>query len=66
MRVMAKKKNDWPARLRAIRERLGITQAEAAARVRISQSQWSAFESGTRQPTRPVAYLLELLESGTL
>jgi len=55
------KSNPWPARLKAIRERYKLTQTEAAARVRISQSQWSAFESGARTPTRPIAHLIELV-----
>lgn len=58
--------NPWPARLKAVRDRYGLTQAQAAERIRISQSQWSAFESGGRQPTRPVAHLLELLIAGKI
>lgn len=56
--------NNWPARLRALRWRLRLTQRQAAERAHISQSQWSAFEAGRRQPTRTIAYLLELMEQG--
>lgn len=73
MRTMARKPkrkpkpaNPWPARLSKLRTSLGLTQAQAAARVRISQSQWSAFEAGNRTPTRPIAYLIDLLERGEL
>jgi DNA-binding transcriptional regulator YiaG len=59
--------NPWPQRLVRLRDRLGnITQAQAAARIDISQSQWSAFEAGKRQPTRPIAKLIGLLESGKI
>lgn len=68
--VMAKKKpakkNPWPALLTELRERLDLTQAEAAARCRISQSQWSVYEAGKRRPTRPIAYLIELLDAGKI
>lgn len=69
MPIMAKKKPKRPAwgeRLLKLRNRLDLTQAEAAARIRISQSQWSAFESGARKPTRPIKYLIELLENGII
>jgi transcriptional regulator with XRE-family HTH domain len=55
--------NPWPARLSALRAKLGLTQVQLAARLRISQSQLSAYQSGSRKPTRPIAYLIELLEN---
>jgi transcriptional regulator with XRE-family HTH domain len=68
--VMPKKKrkptDKWPDRLKKLRARLGLSQAQAAARVSISQSQWSSFETGARQPTSPIARLIELLEAGTI
>lgn len=71
MSVMAPKKNEphpvWTAKkIRALRDRLDLTQKEMAARLRISQSQLSSFEKGHRSPTRPIAYLLELLDSETI
>ncbi len=71
MRTMAKRKprgaaNNWPERLRRLRDKRGWTQAQAAAHLHLSQSQWSQFESGVRKPTRPIAYLIELLESGII
>lgn len=68
--LMAKKKKparrNWPKLMREIRDRLDLNQAEAADRIHISQSQWSSFESGKRQPTRPIAHLIELLDQGTI
>jgi transcriptional regulator with XRE-family HTH domain len=54
--------NPWPARLKALRWRLGLTQREAAERSHIAQAQWSAYETGQRQPTRPIRFLIEVLE----
>jgi DNA-binding transcriptional regulator YiaG len=62
----ASSNNPWPRRLKALRERLGLTQVQAAERIRIAQSQWSSYEAGKRQPTRPIAHLIELLESGKI
>ena len=63
MSTMSKeRKKPWPQRLKDLRTRLGLTQDEAAKRCRISQSQWATFEAGKRKPTRPVAFLIELLE----
>jgi transcriptional regulator with XRE-family HTH domain len=56
----------WPERLKRLRARHDWTQTQLAARLRISQSQVSAFLSGSREPTRPIAYLIELLENGTI
>jgi DNA-binding transcriptional regulator YiaG len=58
--------NPWPEKLLALRGQLGLNQAQAAAKIQISQSQWSSYESGARQPTRPIAHLISLLENGTI
>lgn len=57
---------NWPVKLAAWRRVNGLSQAEAAALARISQSQWSAFENGKRVPTRPIAHLLTLLLAGKI
>jgi transcriptional regulator with XRE-family HTH domain len=57
---------DWPKFLKELRDRLGVNQSQAAARVCISQSQWSAFESGVRTPTRPIACLIRFLADGKI
>lgn len=72
MNVARKKKkpafpdSPWPKKLRVLMKQHGMTQVQLAARLRLSQSQISAFLSGERLPTRPIAYLIELLESGNL
>jgi transcriptional regulator with XRE-family HTH domain len=58
--------NPWPKRLKVLRDKLGLNQKQAAEKIHISQSQWSAFESGARTPTRPIAHLISLLESGKI
>ena len=40
-----------PTELKRIRKRLGLTQAEAAARLATSQSRWSDWEAGKSSPT---------------
>jgi transcriptional regulator with XRE-family HTH domain len=57
--------NPWPKRLKALRERLGLTQTEAGARVGVSQRSWALWEAG-RIPSPPVQILLDLLDSGKL
>ncbi len=70
MAVMAKRKKkpgtDWHSLMKGLRDSRAWTQAQAAERIGISQSQWSAFESGTREPTRPIALLINLLASGNI
>ena len=55
-----------PERIKAIREALGLTQAEAAERVRVSQSVWSAWERGTRTPSRQSELLIRFLQQKKL
>lgn len=52
--------------IKAIRERLGLTQAEAAAKVRVSQSVWSAWERGATRPSPSSVLLIELLDRGSI
>lgn len=63
MPVMAKKRprigNPWPARLKAIRKRLGITQEEAAAQTDVSIHTWVAWENDQRRPGRMALKLLK-------
>jgi DNA-binding transcriptional regulator YiaG len=62
--VMAKKKpslNPWPAKLKALRKRLGnITQAEAAERFGCPARTWIAWENDQRTPGRSAQRLLVL------
>lgn len=54
--------NSWPARLRAIRERMALTQAQAGEKVGVSVRSWLAWEVGDQIPSRSRQILLELLE----
>ncbi len=59
--VMAKKKpapTSWPARLKALREKYGLTQAEAAARADMALRTWIAWENAQRNPGRLALKLL--------
>ena len=47
----------WPALLVRLRQQYGLTQAKAAAEIRISQSLWGLWESGAR-PVTPSRQLL--------
>ena len=41
-------------RIKAIREKLGISQVEAARRIRRTKQQWGQWEAGTHEPQLPV------------
>jgi DNA-binding transcriptional regulator YiaG len=55
-----------PQRIRALRERLGLTQREAAELVGVNDSMWCHWEKGRHPPTRPFEILLGLLDKGVL
>ncbi len=62
MIVMAKPRLiPTPSQIKAIRDKLGLTQAEAAEKVAVGQGVWAAWESSKRQPSRQSALLLDLL-----
>lgn len=58
--------NPWPKRLKELRDRLRLTQAEAAAKVRVSRRGWAAWEGGEFVPTPAYQLLISLLEDGRL
>ncbi len=66
---MAKKKrkraaapvNPWPAKLRAIRVRYGLTQTKAAEAIGAVLSTWQNWEYGRRIPNATTAKLIELV-----
>jgi len=65
--VMAKKSPIWNAKtIKALRQRLGLKQAEIAKRIRVSQSIWSCWERGTYLPDSRSLLLLDLLDQGKL
>jgi DNA-binding transcriptional regulator YiaG len=64
MACMGKKKGipiPTPEQIRAIRDKLGLNQTEAAAKVGVYPSVWSDWERGKRKPSRQSAILLDLL-----
>ncbi len=58
---MAKVRIPTPEEIKAIRDKLGLLQAEAAERIGVSQGQWSAWERGHKKPSRQSALLIDLL-----
>lgn len=63
--LMAKKKaTSWAKRIYDLRQRLGLTQSQAAKKVRVSLRSWAGWEAGEQIPTKPVQLLIELLEDG--
>lgn len=72
MPSMAKKRKKrrpsaWTAKqVRALRERLDLTQEEAAAKVGVTRRQWAAWEGGESTPSGPAAKLLDLMGDGKI
>lgn len=54
-----------PLRIRALRDRLQLSQGELAVLFRVTTSSVSLWECGRRIPLGPAAILLELLDSET-
>jgi DNA-binding transcriptional regulator YiaG len=55
-----------PREIRALRERLGMTQQQFAFRLGLAtRGAVTRLENGTRKPTGPVAELLRLLDQIT-
>lgn len=50
--------NPWPAKLRDLRERLGLTQAEAAEKAGVALRTWISWENAHRVPGRLASNLL--------
>jgi DNA-binding transcriptional regulator YiaG len=63
---MAKLKIPNPEQIKALRDKLGLTQAQAAEKVGVGQGVWSAWESGQRRPSRQSAILIDLLRQGKI
>lgn len=49
----------WPARLRALRTKLKLTQAQAADRLGVATRTWIAWENAQRVPGRLAQRLLK-------
>ncbi len=60
--MATKKPNPWtPKKVKALRQRLDLTQTEAAEKVGVTRRQWAAWEAGESKPSGPAAKLLQLL-----
>ena len=66
--IMARKsqKIDWPKKLRALRERLGLSQAAAAKLIGVTRDAWAAWETRGIEPTESHQLLIAFLEDGTI
>lgn len=53
-----------PKQIKAIRERLELTQARAAEKVGVSRSHWAAMETGQQHFSKSVAILIDMLDRG--
>lgn len=64
--TMAEAPNYTPKQIAALRQRLGLTQAEIAEKIGVSRVTWGYWELGTRSPTDSHRILISLLASGTI
>lgn len=54
----------WAVRLRVLRARLDLTQAEIAAKIRMSAGSWCGWENGERPVPPPIEMLLGIVFFG--
>ncbi len=55
-----------PEELRALRQRLGKTQNEIGALLRIGAKSWTRWETGLQRPSQSINLLLRLLDTGII
>lgn len=53
--------NPWPEVLKALRERTGWTQTDAANEAMTTLRSWSRWETGVREPVGPTVVALKCL-----
>ncbi len=53
-----------PAELRALRERLGLTQKQMGELLRIGDKSWTRWETGVQRQSQSMNLLLKLLDAG--
>ena len=58
--------NPWPKRLKALQQRLDLSNDEMASRLGIKARTWMAWKYGERQPQSGSITLIRHLESGKL
>ncbi len=63
---MAKAPRYTPKQVRALRERLGLTQTQAAEKVGVTLRAWQSWEAGDRVPAQRSVLLLQLLDEGKI
>ena len=55
-----------PAEIRALRERLNLTQKEISEALQIGEKTWSPWENGRNRPSRSINLLLRALDDGKI
>jgi DNA-binding transcriptional regulator YiaG len=55
-----------PAEIRALRERLKLTQREISEALQIGEKTWSPWENGRNRPSRSINLLLRALDDGKI
>ena len=55
-----------PAELKALRERLCLSQSQIADMLEIGEKSWSRWESGRHRPSRSMNLLIKTLDAGVL
>ena len=63
---MAEAPNYTPKQIAALRDRLGLSVAEAADKVGVSRISWWQWEAGKRRPSLQSRLLILLLAQGKL
>lgn len=60
------RKSKFARELTDLRERLGLTQAQAAEKVGVTVRAWLSWERGTRTPSPSAVKLIKLIDQGTI
>jgi DNA-binding XRE family transcriptional regulator len=60
MLMTKKSANPWPGKLKALRKRLGLTQAQAAEKAGVATRTWISWENDQRAPGRLTQRLLKV------
>lgn len=53
-----------PTEMRALRERLGLTQKQMSTLLRMGEKSWTRWETGIQRPSQSINLLLKLLHAG--
>lgn len=55
-----------PAQMKALRERLGLTQKEMGELLQAGEKSWNRWESGRHRPSRSINLLIRALDDGII